>query len=297
MESHAVENIKRPCETQVVDERIFDEEKDEYVVNKYLYIPTYNLGYIEEVWPLWGWSFPGKKQELRDNLDNLPTEQKISELYLYLNSLLRNIDLNLSCDEIVNKFLHSIPSVEWQKDNILEFLNSSKEEINTINNYEDWGYEYINEYFRKTETIDPNDVYYKIQKVILRMPKLSRDITVFRYMGEKDIKYLPTSPGDVVVLKGYTSTSFDALYTSDRVCNPYKIGEDKIVLKIQVPKGKQCLYLPTTESELLFPLDTKLRLDFINTDDIFACRGLEDEGEKELYYIKYGQITYNLTML
>lgn len=121
------------------------------------------------------------------------------------------------------------------------------------------------------------------------MPPLEKDIVVYRYVRKVQKEY---TPGEVETFKGYLSTSFDDLFVSSLAC--VSGAKNVKVMKIHVPKGKKAVYIPSDETELLFPHNTQMVFTGITMG--FVCFKGERHDPKEIHILDDVEV-YNWQML
>ena len=162
--------------------------------------------------------------------DELFEENIESLVDLYLNAINRGISITQSSEEEVCKQLSSqIPTIEWQRKFIMWYTTVWEADKRLISDYVSHGFSFMNRKLR-----DNPEAQAPINKVIARAPPLTTNIIVFRYLDAE----LPLGR---VVITGYLSTTFDALYTVKTACKNKKHS----VMRISIPAGTRCLYIPS----------------------------------------------------
>ena len=130
------------------------------------------------------------------NPENYFTEG-ISDLPdLYIEAIRRNISIDLSPEEICELIKDQTPSLEWQRQVLIDLANRdlvSPKEFKLIESYWSYGFEPMNNELRYGSLSAP------LNNIISRLPPLDKDITVFRYVHKYN--YLPTDIGKI-----FTST-------------------------------------------------------------------------------------------
>lgn len=125
----------------------------------------------------------------------------------------------------------------------------STEELDYVTNYKNYSFGLINEVLRE----NPNREA-PINNIISKMLPLDKDIVVFR--GISRFNFLPLIVGDIFESHGYLSTSMSATLITEGACEL----NGGAIMRIHVPKGKKCIYLPGGEKELLFSHGIRLQL-------------------------------------
>lgn len=171
---------------------------------------------------------------------------------LKVEAINRNINISDRYHVICKSIQNELPSLEWQKQNILDMSNRdlvSKEELDLVNSYGSYSFSSMNNDLR----YHPNQEA-PINRTIDKMQPLDKDIIVFR--GINRFNFLPLNIGEIFDSYGYLSTSMSATLITEGAC---QLNEGA-VMKIRVSKGTKCIYLPSTERELLFSHGIKLQL-------------------------------------
>lgn len=194
----------------------------------------------------------------------------------YIKAVNIGIDIIKDQESIIREYINTLPSLEWEAENILAYTDVDDKTKRMVENYTGHGYKLINRQLRAGIN---NTDHLLIQNLIDKMPPLDKDIMVYRYSKMDDI--LP-SLGDTTILGGYLSTSIDPNMVSYRICEtmtPGSIG----LMKIHVPKGARCIYIPGSESEFIFSNRSKLRL--IKKEDGIICtvEGIKFDEDIKLY--------------
>jgi hypothetical protein len=180
---------------------------------------------------------------------------------LQFEAINRNINISYPFHIICNSIKNELPSIDWQTRNLLDMSNPnlvSREELNDVNNYGNYSYNSMNEYLR----INPNKKA-PINDIIAKMKPLDKDIIVFRYIKKFD--FLPPI-GEIFKSYGYLSTTMSASLITKTQCKPNKGA----VMRIHVPKGTKCIYLPGNERELLFSHGIELKLINISHNKFYC---------------------------
>ena len=208
------------------------------------------------------------------NPENYFTEG-ISDLPdLYIEAIRRNISIDLSPEEICELIKDQTPSLEWQRQVLIDLANRdlvSPKEFKLIESYWSYGFEPMNNELRYGSLSAP------LNNIISRLPPLDKDITVFRYVHKYN--YLPTDIGKIFTSTGYLSTTMGAFLTSKAICTS-KIQRKKqmAIVKINVPKGTRAIYIPSNEKELLFSHNIQLKLTDYDVGK-FVCKTNKDACE------------------
>lgn len=175
---------------------------------------------------------------------------------LQIEAINRNIDIDDSFQNICNNIQKQLPSLEWQKQNLLDTSNRnlvSKEEFDDVYNYQNYSFSSMNYELRRNPNLEA-----PINNTIDKMKPLDKDIVVFRGIDEYD--FLTLNIGDIFQSNGYFSTSISATLITGGACE----SNNGAVMRIYVPKGKKCIYIPGREKELLFSHGIILQLTNIS---------------------------------
>ena len=159
------------------------------------------------------------------------------------------------------KILREWPSFEWQKQMLYWFTTLSWDEKMIVNSYGSYGHMQMNERLRlypESKAI--------LNDVIARAPPLPHDIVVYRYMTGN----YPLISNGVYKHTGYLSTSFYASFVVFKDCE-----KNMRYLRIVVPKGFRCIYIPSLEFELLFPHNTEIEVLGIRDIDVLCENGID----------------------
>lgn len=169
-------------------------------------------------------------------------------------------------DVIVDKIRANLPSIEWQRANLERMSRITPEETRMVYKYVKTGYETINFVLRGIrETTDYSDVELRmIDGVIDKMNPLEQDIVVWRY---ETFGFLNTG---TYQKKGYLSTTIDPLLMNRVLCSPFQKTK-RYILRIVVPRGAKCIYVPSFEQELIFPHNTSLTVTSIDLEGTIVC--------------------------
>lgn len=162
-----------------------------------------------------------------------------------------------SIDDLYAELLKEIPDIHWQEMNVLwceQYLDDGHR--GELQSYLNYGYRSVNDRLRNGDSIED----YPLQQAFGAMPPLPWDIVCYRY--SKNVKkYLNTEPGAVTTLKGFLSTSMMASFVFERI----KEHKEIEVLKIHIPAGSQCIFVISSEYEILLPHGTKV--EFLQTEE------------------------------
>lgn len=170
------------------------------------------------------------------------------------------------------------------KDQDSYFESRDEATIEALSAYKGGGYASINSELRHGEargdakyfSKERHDAYVAktalIDDAVNNAPPLKSDVTVFRGVRMEGAARLENiSPGDVMVDKGFMSTSFD-----QRMGEAFGTVSGGKTLKITVPKGSRALALDhprllgEKEAELLLPRNTNLRVTKVSGNVIEA---------------------------
>jgi len=175
------------------------------------------------------------------------TTRSLSPQDLYLEAFNRGLDTTLSLSDICSLLQSQITDIEWQRQMLYWHSTLASEEQSIISSYTSYGYNHMNDSLRMFP-----DQEAEMNDVIEKAPPLPNDIVVYRYIS--DVSHLPDE--GLVVHNGYLSTTFLASLVARASC------EDDMkklaVMRIVVPKGARCIYVPSYEYELIFSHKTKL---------------------------------------
>jgi hypothetical protein len=166
----------------------------------------------------------------------------------YSNMLFEAQFRDIQPPELCKKLLNQLPDPNWQADMIIWYTSLPDEEKDTINSYVSYGYEYMNESLRRNPK-----AYALINKSIEKAIPLPNDIIVYRYMSKE---YLPEY--GTFIHHGYLSTSYLASVVFRPSCQTEASSN---ILRLIVPKGTKCIYIPSRESELIFSHGSELQID------------------------------------
>ena len=173
---------------------------------------------------------------------------------LYLAASMSEVDIILPPEKVHQKLLETLPSFEWEKENILLVSSISDENKRLLNNYVSYGYRYMNESLRRNISGEA-----PLNDIIEITNSLEKDIIVFRYSKPGD--YLRSS--GIFKSYGYLSTSINSYrYSSipDEDIKRENVKMKRAIMRIHVPKGKKAIYVPGHESELIFPHNIDLEV-------------------------------------
>jgi hypothetical protein len=187
---------------------------------------------------------------------------------LYHEVINRNINTSYPLHVICNSIKNEIPSIEWQKQNLLDMSNRdlvSLNELKDVSSYSAYEYEWMNEELRFNPNIDAS-----INTTINKMQGLDKDIVVFRHIKTYD--YLRINLGGIFNSYGYLSTTMSGELITKTACT-----ENGAVMRIHVSKGTKCIYIPGYEKELLFPHGIQLQLVKVSYNS-FYCSGNTDNN-------------------
>jgi hypothetical protein len=183
---------------------------------------------------------------------------------LHLEAINRNINISYPFHVICTSIQNEFPSLEWQKQNMLYMSDRdlvSEEELESVRSYGSYSFTTMNGILRKYP-----DREALLNVTIDKMNPLDKDIVVFRYI--KLFNFLPLTIGETFDSYGYLSTSISAAGITGAACSYKKVA----VMRIHVPKGKKCIYLPGSEKELLFSHGISLQLLNIQHNNFYCFK-------------------------
>lgn len=175
------------------------------------------------------------------------TARSLSSQDLYLEAFNRGLDTTLSLSDICSLLQSQIPDIEWQRQMLYWHSTLTSGEQDTINSYTSYGYNRMNDSLRMYP-----DQEAEMNAIIDKAPPLLNDIVVYRYISE--VSQLPDE--GLVVHNGYLSTTFLASLVARASCEDDR--KKLAVMRIVVPKGVRCIYVPSYEYELIFSHKTQL---------------------------------------
>jgi hypothetical protein len=171
-------------------------------------------------------------------------EMSMSYPYLLLEAQFRDLEPPELCKKVRNQ----LPDLDWLANMILWFTSLSYEEQDIINSYINYGYEDMNISLRSNPR-----AYAPMNEIIAKAIPLPNDIIVYRYM-EKE--YLPEY--GTFIHNGYLSVAYIATGIFRASCGKWS---SRNILRLIVPKGTQCIYIPSAEHELIFPHGSLLQIE------------------------------------
>lgn len=151
---------------------------------------------------------------------------------------IRGVPSDGSFDEICDIYKSLIPSIEYQKENLLWRARQSKEFNKYLADYINYGSESINEMLRRGES---DRASIEFNETLLKAPGVDKDLFLYRVTSEFP---MPDIGGRFTSL-GFMSTSI----SSNMVVN----NDREYILKIFVPKGSPMIWYPSHEKEYLLP--------------------------------------------
>lgn len=151
-------------------------------------------------------------------------------------------------------FLRQIlPTGKWTIEQLIEQTDLSEEMKSYLYSYSSYGFLNFNMSVRNVPS--SKEVYF--DSVFDLLPPLDKELVVYRYVDYARMGALLT-PG-THQFGGYMSTSFSTVKLGDIAKE-----DDKVVfLQITVPKGKKCIYIPGSETEIVFPRNTSLQIGIL----------------------------------
>jgi len=197
---------------------------------------------------------------------------------LYLEAIVRDIDLNQSDFGICQDIHYQLPPINWFNQMLYWASNLPQDDKNIVNTYIGLdAYIGINESLRihPTQKAPLNDI-------IKKAPPLPHDIIVFRIVKN----FIP----QIGIMKsyGYLSTSYSLIGMRDEIniCIKNNTLKSRSLMRIKVPAGTQCIYSPYI-SELIFPHNINIAV-YTNSLKTIPCKVLKDKS------IKKSQILYQI---
>lgn len=225
-----------------------------------LYAGTFNYGYID--------SFDDIYETGPDSLKDLKYE-----------AINRGINISDSFSVICKHIKNELPSLNWQKQNIFDMSNQelvSEKEFKDVNDYGSYTFRTMNENLRKFP-----DRQAPINQTINKMQPLEKDIIVFRSVDKSE--FLPLNVGDIFNSYGYLSTSMSSTLITKVRCSSNKGA----VMKIRVPRGKKCIFLPGKEYELLFPHNIQLQLINVHYNKFYCFKNDEFNTDNNVVIFEF----------
>jgi len=180
---------------------------------------------------------------------------------LYLEAYIRGVKVDTSpsrLKEICEKVVAQLPPVEWEKEMLLWYTSLTQEEKDLVDRYTNYSYHSMNMDLRwwPKRQAPLNDI---INKGI----PLPQEIVVYRYNDppreKSDTAFLLADVGTKFEYLGYLSTSFLASYSTSVICKESG-SYQPVLMRIRIPQGAKCVYIPSHEYELIFPHLSKLEL-------------------------------------
>ena len=209
---------------------------------------------------------------------------------LYQEAILRGLDPRMGVNRMCEAVRELLPDIEWEKQQIIWYSKLPTNAQEMIRSYVSYGFKHMNDTLRGKYMKNARNIP-KMNKFIVDSPPLTKDIIVYRYFSD-DSKMIPSS--GIFQVQGYLSVSYSAQRTAHVICKALnsKTKTSVALMRILVPKGTNCIYVPGTEHELIFPHDSTLKVISKNKQDL-VC------GLDENYNIinTANVMVYNLEML
>jgi len=177
-----------------------------------------------------------------------------------------------------------LPTFRWQLAQLKQLAALPQKERGAIGDYAGNSSNEIN-----NDLVANPDQVPLLNLVIDELPPLDRDIVVWRYIRKYEVGrtlksslYLPPDSGEYEYYS-YLSTSFLSYHViNETACQGREV---QALMRIMVPKGSKCLYIPSVsgriEYEILFPHRTRLRING-KEQQSFVCR--EGDNRKFIVY-------------
>jgi hypothetical protein len=184
---------------------------------------------------------------------------------LYIEALNRRIDISSPINQICQNIQNHLPDVEWEKRQLFWFTKLSNDEQGLITSYVSYGFENMNTSLRNGWSYEA-----PINAIIAKSEPLPNDVTVYRYTSDAE-SY--TKPDQEVTLKGYLSVSFSASHVVKAAFS----GKKYSIMRIFIPKGTRCVFIPSDEYELILPHNTTLMIhskikETFYSDPVDGCK-------------------------
>lgn len=149
---------------------------------------------------------------------------------------------------LLNLFHILLPSLDWFYRSLLVHSNLSDQDKSIINEYISYSYNHMNNNLRNDNSLKSENA--ALNGILNKLLPLEQDIIVYRYVWNVDFIR------EKFHHKGYISTTISVNFMSDLICDDQYDGCS--ILKILIPKGTHCIYIPSSEYEIIFPHNLEL---------------------------------------